>query len=182
MTSEHGATRGTRATSLTPEMTLTNQGPSPLENNKKSALDVKMARGKEMAKAGNIPDSSNNQNSNASMAVRVAGVIRGGVTPQNHTKVLNERVPPSIERMGGPNTRNPQICTPQSSRIDDHQWKMPWLHDFGSQKRVKKTGEIYHWSSRIYEGNMCKKAQNRIPVFTRAPNNFTVPNRNWKSG
>jgi len=42
------------------------------KKNKNSALDVKRARGKEKAKAGNIPGSSNNHSSRAARAVRVA--------------------------------------------------------------------------------------------------------------
>jgi len=113
MTPEDEATWGTKATSLTPEMISTTQDSSPLKKNKRSALDVKGA--KEKAKAGNIPANSNNHSSNAARAVRVAEESRGGVTPENHPKILNERVPPSFEQMRGHQTLEPlQICSPQN--------------------------------------------------------------------
>jgi len=111
MTPEGGAMRETKATSLIPETTSATQASSPLKGNKRSALAVNRGKEKARAKAGRIPGNNNNHNSNAARAVRVGEESRGGVIQGSRPKILNEGVPPSVERMGGH-----QRCPPCSNQ------------------------------------------------------------------
>jgi len=82
-------------------------------------MDDRRARAKAKAKAGNTPGNSSNHNNNAARGVRVAEESRGGVTPGNHPKSINEGVPPFIERIMGHQTLEPpQSCSPGANRIE----------------------------------------------------------------
>jgi len=86
MTPEDGATRGTKATSLNPEITSTTQGKTTHEEEQK--VRTGHQKGKRKGKC-NIPGSSNNHSNNAARAARLAGESRDEVTPENHPKSLN---------------------------------------------------------------------------------------------
>jgi len=92
---------GNQSYKLDPKNEFDNQGLSHLKKNKKSALDSKREKEQAKANSGNAPGNRNNHSSNAARAIRVAEGNRGGVTPESYPKILNEEVPPTIERMGG---------------------------------------------------------------------------------
>jgi len=56
-------------------------------------MNFRRAKVKAKENAGNFPGNRNNHNSNAARVVRVAEESRGGVTPGNHPKSLNEESP-----------------------------------------------------------------------------------------